>query len=240
MKLCCIWVIGILSAPACYNPAYGQQSSDSLFDESVSSFRRIYFEKINGNALIYHGSKYAVEKKYADGIPFFQTNAILAGTITYQGTLYTPLEFHYDLTMDAVVTDSYLHDDLITLASDKIDSFSIGSHVFIHFTNISNGLPKKGFYEQLYSGDPGLYVRREKKFYYGVGHQESRYVESNYYFIRDKDFFYNINSKADMLNLFNDQGDAMKKYIKTNKLNFKKDTESALLHSVIFYSRLKH
>ena len=87
-----------------------------------------------------------------------------------------PVKLYYDLTSDAVVTSNYEHDDLMSLDPDKVDSFSIGRHLFVHLDKLP-GLPMRGFYEQLYKGDPALYARREKKFYYGAGSRENRYVE---------------------------------------------------------------
>jgi hypothetical protein len=222
----------------CLSPAYSQTSADSLINESVSAFRNIYFEEIKGNAGLYQGRKYDAEEKRADGFPYFQADVIRQGTITYQGTRYAPVKLYYDLVSDIVITSNYEHDDLLTLDSDKIDSFSIGSHNFVRLPK-SKGLPKNGFYEQLYAGDPGLYIRREKKFYFGTGNQESRYVERNNYFILYSNIFYKSDSKAEMFTLFSDQGERLKKYIHSNKVDFKDDYESALLRCVIFYAGLK-
>ena len=240
MRKCCFWVAGLFWGTACFSQSLAVLSEDSLFNESMTSFRKIYFDEIKGNAQIYHGSKYAIQDKGVDGFPYFEANILRPGYISYQGTLYTNVHLEYDLTSDLVVVVNYLHDDMFSLASDKIDSFSIGSHVFIHFTNKSNGLPEKGFYEQLCTGDPGLYVRREKKFHFGIGNQVNRYVENNSYYIRVNNNFYKTDGKAGLLNIFSDQREAMKKYIRSNRLDFKKDLESALLLSTLYYSRLKH
>ena len=237
MRTCRFWIVGFLGIAYCL-PACGQSSADTLYSESVSAFSNIYFQEIQGNALLYQGSKYDVEQKKADGFPYFQADVIRQGTITYQGIRYPSQKLYYDLTKDAVVIFNYEHDDLILLDPGKIDSFSIGRHLFVPLEKLS-GLPVKGFYELLFKGDPDLYARREKKFYYGPGGQESRYVEKNDYYIRINDIFYKCDSKSDMLTIFRDQAEAMKKYIHNNKVNFKEDFESALLSSVIYYSGLK-
>ena len=237
MRTCCFWVVGLLGI-VCFSPAYSQTSADSLINESVSAFRNIYFEEIKGNARFYQGSKYDVEEKRADGFPYFQADVIRQGTITFLGTKYAPVNLYYDLTSDAVVTFNYLHDDLISLDPDKIDSFTIGRHLFIHLDK-SNGLPGKGFYEQLYAGDPGLYVRRAKKFRVGTGKQESRYAEKNDYYLHVNNIFYKCDDKSDMLRIFSDQSDALKKFIHSNKIDFKEDFESAIMACVMYYAGLK-
>jgi hypothetical protein len=234
----CFWFVWFL-AVICTAMAHGQSSGDSLINESVSAFSNIYFQEIKGNALIYEGSKYDAETKRADGFPYFQADMIRQGTISYQGVRYTFQKFYYDLTKDAVALFNYDHDALILPDPEEIDSFSIGRHLFVRLDKLP-GLPVKGFYEELYAGEPGLYVRREKKFYYGTGFQENRYVEKNEYFIRIKNIFYKCGKKSDVLTIFSDQADALKKYIRNNKIRFKDDFESAVLECTIYYARLKH
>lgn len=240
MRKCCFWVAGLFWGTACFSQSLAVLSGDSLFNESMTSFRKIYFDEIKGNAQIYHGSKYAIQDKGVDGFPYFEADILRPGYISYQGTLYTNVNLEYDITSDLVVVVNFLRDDMVSLASDKIDSFSIGSHIFIRFSNTSNGLPKKGFYERLCAGEPGLYIRREKKFHFGIGNQVNRYVENNSYFIYNKNNYYKTDGKADLLNLFSDHREEMKKYIRSNRLDFKKDPETAYLLSTLYYSSLKH
>jgi hypothetical protein len=237
MRTCRFWIVGFLGIAYC-RQAYSQSSVDTLFSESISAFNNIYFQEIKGNARLYQGSKYDIDEKKADGFPYFQADVIRQGAITYQGTRYISQKLYYDLTKDAVVIFNYEHDDLILLDPGKIDSFSIGRHLFVPLEKLS-GLPVKGFYEQLYMGVPGLYARREKKFYYGTGRQENRYVEKNDYYIHINNIFYKCGSKSDMLTIFSDQAELMKKYIHNNKVNFKEDFESALLSCVAYYAGLK-
>ena len=239
MKISCVRVVGLLILPVFFTRSYAQLPADSLYKESVASFRKIYFDEIKGNAQIYHGSKYAVEKKIVEGFPFFDVDMNRPGSISYQGTTYQPVKLYYDLTTDIVVTMNYLQDDLVTLSPDKIDSFSIGPHRFIKFSK-TNGLPRRGFYEEIHAGEPGLFARREKKFYYGTGHQANKYVEKNAYFIRYKGNYYPADNKDEILDVFRDQASTVNKFIRSNKIIFKKDFEQALLQTVVFYSGLKH
>jgi hypothetical protein len=237
MRFCQLWVVGFLSV--CVSPAYSQSPADSLNNEPVSAFRNIYFQEIKDNALLYEGRKYDVDTKRADGFPYFQADVIRHGTITYQGTRYAPVRLYYDLVFDKVIISNYERDGLMTLDSEKIDSFSIGTHVFVALPR-SNGLPKRGFYELLHAGEPGLYASREKKFYFGTGNQESRYVEKNSYFVLRHSIFYRCDSKAEMLTVFSDHEPALKKYIHSNKIDFREDYESAILRCIVYYEGLIH
>jgi hypothetical protein len=237
MRTCRFWIVGLLGV-VCSGTAHSQASTDTMFSESVASFRNIYFQEIQGNARLYQGSKYDVNDKRADGFPYFQADVIRQGTISLQGIRYAPINLYYDLTSDAVVIFNYLHDDMISLDTDKIDSFTIGRHLFIPLDKL-NGLPVKGFYEQVYAGDPGLYVRRTKKFHFGTGNQESRYVEKNDYYIHVRNIFYKCENRSDMLGILSDQSDALKKFIRTDKIDFKEDFESAIMAWLMYYTGLK-
>ena len=64
-------------------------------------------------------------------------------------------------------------------------------------------------------------------------------VERNNYFILYNDTFYKSDNKAEMFTVLVDQGEKLKKYIHSNKVDFKDDYESALLRCVIYYAGLK-
>ena len=85
-----------------------------------------------------------------------------------------------------------------------------------------------------------VFTQEEKKLVTGSGSEESKYIQYNNYFIRLHDVYYAVDGKSSLLEILKDQEDVLKKYIRTNKLNFKKNLESALVLSVIYYSQLKH
>ena len=54
------------------------------------------------------------------------------------------------------------------------------------------------------------------------------------------DVYYSVDGKNALLDVLKDKKDDLKKYIRTNKLNFKKNLESSLVLVTIYYSQLKH
>lgn len=241
MKLSCFVIAGFVFF---LSPRYtcAQQPPDSItYKESVSGIRQVYLNEIDDNAEIYHGSEYIRNGQKANGFPFFESDNLLAGSVSYQGTTYTGQNLYYDLVSDEIIIPNYAKNALIVLSPGKVDSFSIGTHVFVLLTsNASNHLARDGYYEQLYSGEPGVYARREKKLASGTGSEEAKYIQYNTYYVRLNNVFYPVDGKSSLLDILKDQEDVLKKYIRTNKLNFKKNPESALVLSVTYYSHLKH
>jgi hypothetical protein len=242
MKFICLAFAGFIFQLSGISPLYAQSPADSLvYKESISELHRIYIDEIGDNAQIYHGSEYIRNGEKAIGFPYFEMDSMLTGTIYYQGNDYPDRHFFYNLVSGDIVIYNYAGNALITLSPLKADSFIIDSHIFLQLlAKNSNGLPSDGYYERLYGGEPGMYVRRTKNLVVGMGSVETKYIQYDNYFVKYKNVFYPVDSKNSILDLFKDEQDALKKYIRTNRLNFKKNLESSLVLTTIYYSRLKY
>ncbi|HET7001610.1 MAG TPA: hypothetical protein VFI33_09885 [Puia sp.] len=221
---------------------YSQQTADSvLYRESLANIHQVYFRQIGDNAQIYHGREFIRNGQKANGYPFYESDNLMAGSVFYQGTIYPGQSVYYNLVSDELITNNYPHNAFIVLSSDKVDSFAIGHHVFVPLvSDKSNRLEKTGYYDQLYAGEPGLYAKREKRMVVGSGSEETKYIQHDDYFIKLKNVFYAVDGKSELLDVLKDQEDVLKKYIRANKLNFKKDLESSLVLTTAYYSQLKH
>jgi len=242
MKSVCFSFLGIFIQLIFISQTNGQQTTDSsLYNTAVSNLHQTYLKEIRDNAQIYHGSEFIRNGQKAIGFPFYESNDMLSGSVSYQGDLYSNQNLYYNLVSDELITNNFAHNALIILATEKVDSFKIGNHVFIPIiANHTNGLDKEGYYDLLFSGEPGVYARREKRLVVGSGSEETKYIQYNNYFIRFKNVYYAVDGKSSLLDVLKDAKDALKKYIRTNKLDFKKDLESSLVISAIYYSQLKH
>jgi hypothetical protein len=219
-----------------------QQPSDSvLYKKSLTNIHEIYFKEIGDNAQIYHGREFIRNGQKASGFPFFESDNLLVSSVFYQGTKYPDQNVYYNIVSDELVTNNYPHNAFIVLSPDKVDSFIIQQHVFIPLTSDKlNHLENDGYYDQLYAGEPGLYAKRQKSFVVGSGSEETKYIQHDDYYIKLNNVFYGVSGKSELLDVLKDQKDVLKKYIRTNKLNFKKDLESSLVLTTVYYSQLKH
>ena len=225
-----------------FSETYAQQPSDStLYKESLANIHQVYLKQIGDNAQIYHGREFIRNGQKANVFPFFESYNLLVGSISYQVPIYPDKNVYYNIVDDELITNNYLNNAFIVLAPEKVDSFVIQQHVFVPLiSDKSNHLEKDGYYDQLYSGEPCLYAKREKRLVVGSGSEETKYIQHDDYFIKLKNVFYAVDGKSELLDVLKDQADVLKKYIRTNKLNFKKDLESSLVLTTIYYSQLKH
>ena len=241
MKFSCFVFAVIFLHLSCIAQSQTQQPDSLLNTESVSNLRQIYLNEIGDNAQIYHGSEYIRNGQKAIGFPYFESDNMLSGSIFYQGIEYPQRNLHYDLVSDQIISNNFQRNAQISLSPDKADSFRIGTQVFIRlYSSKSNGLPRDGYYEQLYSGEPGVFAKREKKLVSGTGSDETKYIQYNSYYIKFKNVYYEVEGKNTLLDVLKDKQDYIKKYIRTNKLNFKKNLESSVVLTTIYYSQLKH
>lgn len=242
MKISIPACAGFLFSFICISSVCAQPLPDSVvFKESVSKIRQVYFNEIGDNAQIYHGNEYIRNGQKANGFPFYESNEMIVGSVSYQGTTYADQALYYNLVSDELITNNYTHSALIVLAAGKVDSFTILNHIFVPINaDKANRLETSGYYDQLLAGEPAVYARREKRMVVGSGSDETKYIQHDDYFIKMKGIFYPVDGKSALLDVFKDQEDVLKKYIRTNKLNFKKDPESSLVLTTIYYSQLKH
>jgi hypothetical protein len=241
MNVCRLVIVGAIFLLSANSPIHAQLSNDSLeYKESISSLHRIYLNEIKDNAQIYHGTEYIRNGERALGFPYFESDSMLTGSVNYLGNAYPNVNLFYNLVTDEIIIPNHLHDAQIILPFGKVDSFTVGTHFFISMSAKQfTGVPVDGFYERLSSGEPAMYARREKRLVTGTGSEENKYIQYNTYYLRKNNVFYMVDNKKTFLELLSDREDQLKKFIRSNKLKFKKDLESSLVLTTMYYSRLK-
>jgi hypothetical protein len=235
----------LLSIPS--PPALAQQLPDSAsFHQSTALLRQYVRDRLSPDSRLYNGYEYIRNGTPARGFPFFDSDGLQNAQLTYDGILYRDMPLEYDLVLDEVVIHDYTGKILIGLISEKIDHFSIGSHEFRYFpadqANPASGPPSQGFYEVLLSSDAiTLLARREKKLVLPSNREDpARYDQQNFYFLHKDGRFYSVDGRIALLEAMKDRKDALKKYIRENKLHFKKQLETALIRTTAYYMQLSH
>jgi hypothetical protein len=234
-------VIGLCFHLCPFSISFAQSTDSVLYPPSATNLQQLYFKEIGDNAQIYHGSEFIRNGIKINGSPFFGSDSLLSGSVSYQGSLYENRNLQYNLLTDELITNNYTHTSFIALSTEKVDSFVISNQLFVRLVATKlNGLPKNKFYGLLVSGEPGLYVNRYKRFVAASGSIDAKYSAYNEYYICLKNAYYPVNGKNELLEIFADKKDEIKKYIRSNKIKFNKNLESSLVLTVIYYSRLKH
>lgn len=214
-------------------------NSQPLNDSSGRIAVKQFYQDIADNALLYNGTEYINADPTIKGDPYFLGKEILNGNLVYDNITYADVPLLYDTWNDLVISQRYNNGVLMTLISQKIKSFTVGNHTFIRLTNnaTSNASLVTGFYELIYDGNTQVIVKRRKQIY-EANTLEKSFVESTHYFIRKDGKYFAVKNKKELLGLFPDNREALKKFLKENDLNYKKEPEETLLKTAAFYDQL--
>jgi hypothetical protein len=240
-----------LTAP----PARSQQPPDSAaIDGTAAVLQRYVRNELGPDSRLYNGYEYIRNGTPAKGFPFFESDSLQKAGLSYDGILYPSIPMEYDIVLDRVIIRDYTGSALISLISEKVASFSFGTHHFRYVPDIDN----PGFYEVLFSspasyiasaadvtpatsGPVTLLAHREKKLIFPSNREDqARYDQKSFYFIRLANRFYTVDTKAALLDVFKDKKEALKKFISGNNISFKHQFETALTRTTAYYTHLSH
>jgi len=201
--------------------------------------------RIDPDSRLFNGCEYIRNGTPAKGSPFFESDSLQLGSLSYDGILYSYIALEYDMVSDQLIIHNFTGDALISLTPEKITFFSIAGHRFRYIAPAATAapnLPETGFYEELYTTPRlALLARRKKTLIFPSSQDEQpKYVQADRYFLLIDANAYNIHNENDLLTALKDKKDPLKKFIRKNKLSFKRQHfENSLLQTTIYYQEIK-
>ncbi len=222
-----------------------QAMSDSAFySQSVSNVLAAYRGGMAEKLHIYNGTAYLRTGHGMKGTPFFVSDSLTQGGVFYDGRLYENLLMQYDMVTDQVIIRHYQQQHELQLVPEKLRWFYIAQHVFVRITAdaATPSFITTGFYEKLFDGTMTVFARRQKIPRQGTDAADSKgsYAVYNSYFLLLNDAFYQATDKNDFLSLMGTEKEAVARYIKDNKINFRKKRETAMVQVAAYYDKLKN
>jgi len=237
----CICFFLLIATGKCWGQAI--QPDSGLVAAAINNATTLYTQTLDSESHLYHGLEYVnYAKSYLKGHQFYRTDDETEGTILYDGARYTQVPLLYDLVLDQVVIE---HPDgayKISLITEKVKEFSLLGHTFIRLEQdtLSNSPIRPGFHDLLVAGNTTVLVRRTKNIQERptqVG-MEGEFHTKDKYFVQKNNRFYQVHSKKSVLQLFPNQKRELQKYARSNKLNFRKKREAAIMNLIQFYNTL--
>jgi hypothetical protein len=222
---------------------YAQTTTDSTgLNHAIAN----YNTAIGQQSHLYNGPEY----EYYD--PLIKGNAYVldiknfsAGSVTYDGFLYSNVPMLYDINAAKVVILLYNNFTKISLLNDRISSFSLLGHHFINITADSLLAGHRGvdigFYDQLYGGrHVDILVKRSKSIQTNSSMStiERYFADSKTYYVRKKGDYFSFGGKGSLLSILKDKQKELKQYIKTNKIDFDDNAEQAMTSIVAYYDSI--
>lgn len=203
--------------------------------QTLGDLKEYSIETYGTSDFLVNGWKFYPEHFNAKGSPNFQNLNWAEGTLTTTGgETFDGLELRYNIQMDEVVLKQVLSDGLpafVMLNKDFISSFTILSNTFIKADKIASDKQITGYVEVVYTGDISFYLKHQKDFVgnYNANTPEgsfSKQITTKYIMIDDQ--LMKVQKKKALLALFPEHKKQIKKFISTNKISYKKATNSQL------------
>jgi hypothetical protein len=194
-----------------------------------------------------NGKEYEAYYLRSKSKPLLLTDKERTATIFTKTRKYNKLTLQYDTFLDEVIyTDTSRTINFrfpqIALNKDIVEGFNLyigkDSLVFRYFRQPECATKKlaEGFYEIAYLGKSEYVIRHTSSFYVREGLNEYKYSPENY--ISMGDSYYRIKSKGNLLKLFGDKSDEMKKFMHMAHIRIKQADKSQFVSILRYYDSL--
>jgi hypothetical protein len=212
-------------------------SLDSLNQKGIINNYKQYASQVGGNLLLYNGAEYAFAYPGMQGFPFFNSANFESGTVCFNHIVYYQVPLQLDLLNNVLITKSR-KDLSIMLDAKMVDSFLISNHLFIYLSadSIAGLNSSSGYYERLYNGNTKVYIKRRKQPERSF-RAEDPYIFKEYddYFIFNGNRYFKIEKKKDISRAFKNHYKETGSFLKSARINFKKDKGKYLTEAAIYY-----
>lgn len=213
-------------------PAQDTNKPDAL----VQCVERYY----GTNDLLVNGRPYLPSNTRASGHPYFGDSDFYQGTLYVKDLKFEAVDIKYDIEKDQLLLRQTLTNGIpvqVVVTPSLVDSFRMGSHLFINTANITDEKSGSFFLKQLYDGSPGFYQKNLKLFYpnYTQVNPFGKFgdAEVSYFLVREGKV-HEVKNKKAFLEYFGSQKREVRKFMKQNGIRFKKASDAQ------FYNLLKY
>ncbi len=243
----CLAFFRVLSLFSLLNPIAAQSViEDSSYRANALNYLvELYDTTTLENLHLYNGFEPSSYNYQTKGHPFFLTDQMEKGSIWYDGFKYKDRLLSYNLFQNEVITMHFNNVYRFSLINEKLQSFSIGDHIFVKLdADSGNGsVISTGFYDRLYNGQSvSVFAQRTKSLEEHITAQnlETYFVQHNRYFIKIGGTYYLVSNKKSVLKLFGKQKKQIQDFLRKNKIKFRRDREYAMVRIAGFADQFKN
>ena len=220
---------------ACFNA----DAQDRLNDNSTDSLIAAYNSQRGAALPIFNGRQYIGYSHQIQGFPSYLSSDWQQGSVLYDGRWYHGISLMYDSYQDQVVVRSPNGFPYV-LVNYRVSEFNFAGQ---HFISIKEGMENKlkpGFYQRLRNGKAELLVKRIKKLEERVNGSEidRRFLTADKFFIVHNNQLTAVSKQRDLLDALKERRQDVQNHLRSQNLNFKQDTESAIASAVDFFNQL--
>lgn len=204
-----------------------------------------YVDQIYGaDDLLVNGRIYVPEHGLAMGHPYFEIYDWIIGTVYIKGHSYHDVKLKYDIEIDdfiLFIQDNFGHKNYLVLNRHYVDSVHLERYRFINSSVIKQLTKELGYIELVYDKNFMFFIKHSKNFKKEFSetkpHGEYAEMKSVFYILKNEDLT-KLPTKKSFLQYFYDSRKELKKYMKRNKIKYKKANSGELFNLLVYYDKI--
>lgn len=208
----------------------------------LQSMLDLYENYMGPQAELYNGADYVPFLFRRDGTPFYDSDTLRMGWISYNHFLYRNIPMQYDISRDQLIILHKNGRSRFYLNNSMVDSFYFANHTFIRLdANAAKNVSTPGFYQVLVNGNVMVAALRKKSTRETIKDNQVWRIFDNAdrLFLVKNGKFIEVRSSKEVLRTLGDKRNELKKLMRANKLKFgRKNFEKNLLEIVKIYDQL--
>ncbi len=218
--------------------------SNDLLIKSIDHQNTKFQQIVNTSAPLYNGTVYIKYWNKVIGHPYFDSDQFKTADISFQNFIYRDIPLKYDLVKNQLVIFNATKEFEMAILNDYVSEFKINNHRFIKINadSVHEYNPGPGFYELLYNGHSSVIANYYKRIEASLKAEDntSSFVKYNKFFVFSLNEYHEVKRISDYFNLFKDQKEQLKKYMRKGKLNYIKDPAKTLVELATYLDTITH
>ena len=217
--------------------------AQQLPDSTAYNTALAYYTTVSGDQSVIFGGNEYIDVRANKGTVFYLDNTNwTTATIVFEGNVFKNIPALYDAYNDVLVARRRDGQTKYILRPDETSHFILNNHSFtrVASTTVKNAV-KDGYYEELYTGKSSVIAKRSKVRSENLTQQEGLKIifdDVNVVYIKKNGIYNPVKSRGDVVKLFKDKADELNTYIKSAAVNFKTDSEMAIVQLATYYDQL--
>ena len=188
-----------------------------------------------------NGFIYPVPKIRILGDPYFNSMDWSTGILFINGKTYSNIFMKYDIIIDELILKVKTElnvERLIAINKSQVDSFKIGSSLFVNSGNLFPNENRNTYFEKIYKGRLSLYRQFQKTFIemYNSSSPEGKFsTQKSYIYLYSNQNFTSVNNTKSFFAFFDKtEHDKIRKFLKSKNISYKKMTVPQMIDLMDF------
>ncbi|WP_205508598.1 hypothetical protein [Longitalea arenae] len=199
----------------------------------------VYNAFIANQSRLYNGTEHLGYSVRIKNHAYFLQKELATGKLVYDELEFTNVPMAYDLFKDQVVVQHLNGFTRVALISAKVKEFTLLNHHFIRLDSTSGASLITGFYDEVYTGQLKVLVKREKFIDETIKDElEREFISLDMIYIQKDGRYYYIKNKKGLFAMLKDKAPAVKQYLRKNRIRYRKGPETAIVKATAYYDSL--